>query len=148
MAGILDTVWLILCAMCFGGAMTATGMLQSITGVIVNLVRGRISLVAATAGTGITLNLVTSDQYMSIVLDCDMYRDVYDRMGFKRTLLSRSTEDSTTVTSVLIPWNTCGMTQSTVLGVATLDYLPYCFFNYLSPLMTILVAAISKRNNK
>lgn len=148
MAGMLDTVWLILCAMCFGGAMTATGMLQSITGVIVNLVRGRISLVAATAGTGITLNLVTSDQYMSIVLDCDMYRDVYDRMGFKRTLLSRSTEDSTTVTSVLIPWNTCGMTQSTVLGVATLDYLPYCFFNYLSPLMTIFVAAISKRNNK
>lgn len=145
MAGMLDTVWLILCAMCFGGAMTATGMLQSITGIIVNLVRGRTSLVAATAGTGITLNLVTSDQYMSIVLDCDMYRDVYDKMGFKRTLLSRSTEDSTTVTSVLIPWNSCGMTQSTVLGVTTLEYLPYCFFNYLSPLMTIFVAAIAKK---
>ena len=71
-----------------------------------------------------------------------MFKDYYDRSGYERRLLSRTTEDAVTVTSVLVPWNTCGMTQSTVLGVATLTYLPYCFFNYLSPLMSILVAAI------
>lgn len=145
MQGMLDTVWLILCAMCFGGTMTATGMLQSITSKIVAFVRGRVSLVTSTAFTGLALNTMTSDQYMSIVLTANMYRDVYDKMNFERRLLSRTTEDSTTVTSVLIPWNTCGMTQSTVLGVATLDYLPYCIFNYLSPLMTILVAFFVKK---
>ena len=148
MAGMLNTIWLILCAMTFGGAMAATGMLESITKVILSLVRGRTSLVAATACTGLSLNLITSDQYMSIVLAGDMYRDIYKKYGFRPHLLSRTTEDSTTVTSVLIPWNTCGMTQSTVLGVATLDYLPYCFFNYLSPIMTILVAILHKRVKK
>lgn len=148
MQGMLNTVWLILCAMCFGGAMTATGMLQCITSQIVRLVRGKTSLVSCTAFTGITLNTVTSDQYMSIVLTAEMYRDVYEQMGLERKLLSRTTEDSTTVTSVLIPWNTCGMTQSTVLGVATLDYLPYCVFNYLSPLMTILVSRFVKAQPK
>lgn len=142
MAGMLNTVWLILCAMCFGGAMTATGMLQSITQCIVRWVSGRVSLVSCTAATGISLNLMTSDQYMSIVLTANMYRDIYERMGYKKRLLSRTTEDSTTVTSVLIPWNTCGMTQSTVLGVPTLEYLPYAFFNYLSPLMTIIITAM------
>lgn len=142
MVGMLNTVWLILCAMCFGGAMTATGMLQSITGCIVRWVKGRVTLVGATATTGLSLNILTSDQYMSIVLTANMYRDIYDKMGMERRLLSRTTEDSTTVTSVLIPWNTCGMTQSAVLGVATLDYLPYCIFNYLSPIMTIIVAYI------
>lgn len=145
MAGMLDTIWLILCAMTFGGAMASTGMLHSITSVIVSWVRGRASLVTATACTGVSLNLVTSDQYMSIVLAGDMYRDIYKELGLRPHLLSRSIEDSTTVTSVLIPWNTCGMTQSTVLGVATLDYLPYCVFNYLSPLMTIFVAIIHKK---
>ena len=144
MQGMLDTVWLILCAMCFGGAMTATGMLQCITNQIVKMVRGRTSLVSCTALTGLSLNTMTSDQYMSIVLTGDMYRDVYKRMGFEGRLLSRTTEDSTTVTSVLIPWNTCGMTQSTILGVATLDYLPYCFFNYLSPLMTIFMSFLTR----
>lgn len=144
MQGMLDTVWLILCAMCFGGAMTATGMLQCITNQIVKMVRGRTSLVSCTALTGLSLNTMTSDQYMSIVLTGDMYRDVYKRMGFEGRLLSRTTEDSTTVTSVLIPWNTCGMTQSTILGVATLDYLPYCFFNYLSPVMTIFMSFLTR----
>lgn len=142
MRGMLDTVWLILCAMCFGGAMTATGMLQSITQSVVRFVKGRTSLVGCTSLTGISLNLMTSDQYMSIVLTADMYREVYENMGYERRLLSRTTEDSTTVTSVLIPWNTCGMTQSTVLGVATLEYLPYCVFNYLSPVVTVVVARL------
>lgn len=144
MSGMLDTVWLILCAMCFGGAMTATGMLQCIVRYIVSKVRGIISLASCTAATGISLNLMTSDQYMSIVLTADMYREVYNDMNIDRRLLSRTTEDSTTVTSVLIPWNTCGMTQSTILGVATLEYLPYCFFNYLSPLMTIFITSLYK----
>lgn len=147
MAGMLNTVWLILCAMCFGGAMSATGMLQCIVEHIAKVVRGKISLVTSTAVTGLSLNLMTSDQYMSIVLTGNMYRDVYRKMGFEGRLLSRTTEDSTTVTSVLIPWNTCGLTQATVLGVATTAYLPYCFFNYLSPVMTILISAITGRRN-
>lgn len=148
MSGMLNTIWLILCAMVFGGVMKATGMLESIMSCIVRMVIGKISLVSSTAATGIMLNLLTSDQYISIILTADMYRELYERMGFERRLLSRSTEDSTTVTSVLIPWNTCGMTQSTVLGVPTIAYLPFCFFNYLSPLMTILMAVITSRRKK
>lgn len=140
MGGMLDTVWLILCAMCFGGAMTATGMLQSIVSSISRVIRGKTTLVGCTSVTGIGLNLMTSDQYMSIVLTGNMYRDVYRSMGYEGRLLSRTTEDSTTVTSVLIPWNTCGLTQATVLGVATLAYLPFCVFNYLSPVMTVFVS--------
>lgn len=142
MAGMLNTIWLILCALCFGSVMVASGMIQSITGVIVKWVRTRLSLVTSTVGTGLFLNLTTGDQFISIVLTADMFRDVYKKEGYEGRLLSRTTEDAATVTSVLIPWNTCGMTQATVLGVPTLTYLPYCFFNILSPLTTIVVAAI------
>ena len=142
MAGMLNTIWLILCAMCFGSAMVASGMLGSITSVIIKWVRTRLSLVTTTVGTGIFLNLTTGDQFISIVLTADIFRDVYDKEGYEPRLLSRTTEDAATVTSVLVPWNTCGMTQATVLGVPTLTYLPYCFFNLLSPLTTIVVAAI------
>ena len=145
MAGMLNTIWLILCAMCFGAAMVASRMIESLTGVIVRLVRSRLSLVTSTVGTGIFLNVTTGDQFISIVLNADIYKDVYRRQGFESRLLSRTTEDAATVTSVLIPWNTCGMTQSTVLGVSTLTYLPYCFFNLISPLMSILMAAIGWR---
>ncbi len=122
--------------------MVASRMIESITSVIIKLVRTRTSLVSSTVGTGIFLNLTTGDQFISIVLTADMFRSVYDREGYEPRLLSRTTEDAATVTSVLIPWNTCGMTQATVLGVPTLTYLPYCFFNILSPLMSITVAAI------
>lgn len=142
MAGMLNTVWLILCAMCFGAAMVASRMIDSITGVILRLVRNRVSLVSSTVGTGIFLNLTTGDQFISIVLTADIYKEVFHKEGYESRLLSRTTEDAATVTSVLIPWNTCGMTQSTVLGVPTLTYLPYCFFNLLSPLMSIIIAAI------
>ena len=142
MAGMLNTIWLILCAMCFGAAMVASRMIDSITGVILRLVRNRVSLVSSTVGTGIFLNLTTGDQFISIVLTADIYKEVFHKEGYESRLLSRTTEDAATVTSVLIPWNTCGMTQSTVLGVPTLTYLPYCFFNLLSPLMSIVVAAI------
>ena len=142
MAGMLNTIWLILCAMCFGAAMVASRMIESITGVILRWVRSRVSLVSSTVGTGIFLNITTGDQFISIVLNADIYKEVYREEGYESRLLSRTTEDAATVTSVLIPWNTCGMTQSTVLGVPTLTYLPYCFFNLISPLMSVIVAAI------
>lgn len=142
MAGMLNTIWLILCAMCFGASLVASRMIDSITGVIIQWVRNRITMVGSSVFTGIFLNITTGDQYISIVLNADMFKEVFRRQGYEARLLSRTTEDAATVTSVLIPWNTCGMTQSTVLGVATLTYLPYCFFNYLSPLMSILIAAI------
>ena len=145
MAGMLNTIWLILCAMCFGASMVASGMIESLTRVIVRWVRSRLTLVSSTVGTGIFLNITTGDQFISIVLNADIYKEVYKEQGYESRLLSRSTEDAATVTSVLIPWNTCGMTQSTVLGVPTLTYLPYCFFNYLSPLMSIFIAATGWR---
>ena len=148
MAGMLNTIWLILCAMCFGAAMVASGMIKSLTQVIVRWVRSRVSLVASTVGTGLFLNITTGDQFISIVLTADIYKEAYGEQGYESRLLSRTCEDAATVTSVLVPWNTCGMTQATVLGVPTLTYLPYCFFNLLSPVMSIVVAAIGWRIRK
>ncbi len=142
MAGMLNTIWLIVCAMCFGAVMVASGMIESLTRVVISWVRSRVGLVASTASTGLFLNVATGDQFISIVLTANMFKNVYEKQGYEPRLLSRTAEDSATVTSVLVPWNTCGLTQSTVLGVATIAYLPYCFFNILSPLMTILVAAL------
>ena len=142
MAGMLNTIWLIICAMCFGAAMVASGMIHSITSVVIKWIRSRFSLVSSTVATGLLMNIATGDQFISIVLSADVFREVYQQQGYEPRLLSRTTEDAVTVTSVLVPWNTCGMTQATVLGVPTLVYLPYCFFNLLSPLMTLLVAAI------
>ena len=141
MAGMLNTIWLIVCAMCFGAVMVASGMIESITRVVISWVHSRVGLVASTASTGLFLNVTTGDQFISIVLTANMFKNVYQKQGYEPRLLSRTAEDSATVTSVLVPWNTCGLTQSTVLGVATIAYLPYCFFNILSPLMTIMVAA-------
>lgn len=141
MSGMLDTIWLIICAMCFGGAMTAGGMLESITKAFTRFAKTRVSMVSSTVASGLFLNVCTADQYISIILTANMFRDIYDENGYEERLLSRTTEDAVTVTSPLIPWNTCGMTQSTILGVPTLTYLPYCFFNYISPLMSIFIAA-------
>ena len=148
MAGMLNTIWLIVCAMCFGAVMVASGMIESITRVIIRMAKTRFSLVSTTVGTGFFLNITTGDQFISIVLTADMYRDAYRQQGYESRLLSRTTEDAATVTSVLVPWNTCGMTQAAVLGVPTLVYLPYCFFNIISPLMTLLVAAIGWKIKK
>ena len=142
MGGMMDTVWLILCAMCLGGAMTACGMLGSITRMFVRFTHKLASTVAATVASGLFLNLATADQYISIILTGNMFKDIYKKNGYESRLLSRTTEDAVTVTSPLIPWNTCGMTQATILNVPTLVYLPYSFFNLLSPLMSILVACI------
>ena len=142
MSGMMNTIWLISCAMCFGGAMTASGMLGSITSVFIRFMKRTVGLVASTVASGLFLNICTADQYISIILTGNMFKDIYQKKGYESRLLSRTTEDSVTVTSVLIPWNTCGMTQATILGVATFTYLPYCFFNLISPLMSITVAAI------
>ncbi len=141
MAGMLNTVWLILCAMCFGGVMTGSGMLRSLTSIFLRVVRRPVSAVASTVGAGLFFNLCTADQYISIILSGRLFRDLYAERGLEKRLLSRSVEDSATVCSVLVPWNSCGMTQATVLGVSTFVYMPYCIFNIVSPLMSLLVAA-------
>ncbi len=142
MAGMLNTIWLVVCAMCFGGVMTGSGMLASITDIFLRCVRRVGSVVASTVGAGIFFNVCTADQYISIILTGNLFRDLYRKNGLEARLLSRSVEDSATVCSVLIPWNSCGMTQATVLGVSTFTYLPYCIFNLVSPLMSVAVSAI------
>ena len=148
MSGMMPTIWLIICAQTFGGALTATGQLRDLMGLILRLAKGTASLVASTVGTAIFCNIATADQYLSIMLSSSMFKDTFCERGYEARLLSRSCEDGATVTSVLVPWNTCGLTQSTVLGVATLTYLPYCFFNYLSPVTSIVVAAIGWKIKK
>lgn len=148
MAGMLNTVWLIICAMCFGGVMTGSGMLRSLTAVFLRFVRRTFSAVASTVGAGIFFNLCTADQYISIILSGRLFKDLYAERRLEPRLLSRSVEDSATVCSVLIPWNSCGMTQATVLGVSTFVYMPYCIFNIVSPFMSLLVAAVGWRIRK
>lgn len=145
MGGMMNTVWLILCAMVFGGVMTGSGMLRSLTELFLSFVRRTSAVVASTVGAGIFFNLCSADQYISIILTGRLFKELYEDRGLEPRLLSRAVEDSATVCSVLIPWNSCGMTQATVLGVATFTYLPYCIFNLVSPLMSILVAAIGWR---
>ncbi len=142
MAGMMPTIWLIICAQTFGAALTATGQLRDLMRLVLRFVKGTASLIASTVGTALFCNVALADQYLSIMLSSQMFKDTYKQHGYEARLLSRSCEDGATVTSVLVPWNTCGLTQSTVLGVATLTYLPYCFFNILSPLTSIVVAAI------
>lgn len=142
MTGMLNTVFLIIAASCFGGVLVGSGMLQSLTDALVKFVKRRVTMVASTVGTGIFANMITGDQYLSILLTSSLYKKLYQERGYDSKLLSRSVEDSATVVSVLIPWNSCGMTQSTVLKVPTLEYLPFCLFNLISPLMSIFIAAI------
>jgi NhaC family Na+:H+ antiporter len=142
MTGMLNTIFLIISAVTFGGALVGSGMLQSLTEKLTQFIRRRVSMVSATVGTGIFANMITGDQYLSIILTSSLYKNLYKQKGYEPKLLSRSVEDSATVVSVLIPWNSCGMTQSTVLGISTLTYLPYCLFNLISPVMSIIIAAI------
>lgn len=148
MAGMLNTVWLVICAMCFGGVMTGSGMLRSLTGIFLRFVRRPFPAVASTVGAGVFFNLCTADQYISIILSGRLFKDLYAERGLEERLLSRSVEDSATVCSVLVPWNSCGMTQATVLGVPTFAYLPYCIFNIVSPLMSMAVAAVGWKIRK
>jgi Na+:H+ antiporter, NhaC family len=135
MASMLSTVWLILSAMMFGAVMETTRMLQRLAGAILGVVRGTGSLIAATLGTAIGMNLIASDQYIAIVLPGRMFRAEYARRELHPKNLSRSLEDAGTLTSVLVPWNTCGAFMAQTLGVATWVYAPYCFFNLLNPII-------------
>ena len=142
MAGMLNTVWLIMCVCAFGGVMEAGGYIKAITEALTKVIKSRTSLVGSTVGTCIISNLTLSDQYMSIIIPGKMFAEIYKKEGYEPQLLSRSLEDSATVTSVLIPWNSCAAMQSSVLGIPTLTYLPYCFFNILSPIVSVIFAAI------
>ena len=140
MYGMLNTLLIMFCAMTFSGSIESTGLLRRIAEPIIKYAQNSGSLIATTASTCIFFNITTSDQYMSIVVPGRMFADTYKEKGLAPENLSRTLEDSGTVTSVLIPWNSCGATQSAVLGVATFAYLPFCFFNLISPLMTIAYA--------
>lgn len=139
MDGMLNTIWLIITAMCFGGVMEACGLLKRITDPLIGMAQSTGSLIATTAGSCVFVNATASDQYLAIVVPGQMFRDTYAKRGLAPQNLSRTLEDAGTVTSVLIPWNTCGAAQSAVLGVATFAYAPFCFFNWISPLMTIAI---------
>ena len=145
MKGMLGTIWLILSAMVFGGAMEGAGLLRVISERLLRLARTDFSLIGTTSATSIGLNLTASDQYLAIVVPGRMYAQAYEERGLAPENLSRTLEDAGTVTSVLVPWNTCGAYQSSVLGVATGAYLPYAIFNWLSPLMTLVFSFLAVR---
>lgn len=141
MAGMLGTIWLIICAMTFGGVMDAIGALARISKFMLNLFESTFGLFASTVATCIGLNATASDQYLAIVVPGKMYAKAYKDKGLAPENLSRTLEDSGTVTSVLVPYNTCGAYQSGVLGVSVADYFVYAIFNWLSPFMTLIFAA-------
>ena len=148
MKGMLPTVWLVICAMSFGGAMQESGLLKRISDPIMLYAKKTGSLIATTSLTCFFFNITTSDQYLSIVVPGKMFEKTFKDKGLAPENLSRTLEDSGTVTSVLIPWNTCGAAQSAVLGVATLAYLPFCFFNLISPIMTLLYGYLNIKIKK
>ena len=148
MAGMLNTIWLIICAMSFGGAMEATGMLRKITGSIIGYIKSDGGLIASTAGSSLFFNLTASDQYLAIVVPGKMFAEEFKERKLAPEVLSRTLEDTGTVTSALIPWNTCGAYHAGVLGVATGTYLPYAFFNLISPIMTVVIGFIGWKIRK
>ncbi|HEY4617730.1 MAG TPA: Na+/H+ antiporter NhaC [Flavobacterium sp.] len=143
MQKMLGTIWLILCAMVFGGIMDAIGALSRISKTLLKMAHTTFGLFASTVGSCLALNITASDQYLAIVVPGKMFAKAYKNKGLAPENLSRTLEDAGTVTSVLIPWNTCGAYQSGTLGVSTFDYLPYAFFNILSPFMTLIFAAFN-----
>ena len=143
MGGMVNTVWIIIAVMLFGGCLTACGMVETITAAIISRVRRTGGLVTATILSCIFCNLTLSDQFMAILLPGNMFRDVYKRFGLAPEVLSRTLEDSGTVSSVLVPWNTCAVVQSSVLGVATMAYFPFAIFCFITPLIAICYAAFN-----
>ena len=138
MSSMLNTVWLILCAMIFGALMDRTGLINVLVNYALSMVRGTGSLILTTLLTCIGANIIASDQYIAIVLPGRMYKMEFQRRGLDVKNLSRTLEDAGTITSPLIPWNTCGAFMSGTLGVATLAYLPFCFFNLINPVVSAL----------
>ena len=145
MKGMLDTIWLIICAMVFGGVMDAIGALKVISNALLSWAKNTFQLFASTVASCLAINLTASDQYLSIVIPGKMFSKAYEERNLAPENLSRTLEDSGTVTSVLIPWNTCGAYQSGVLGVSVLEYFFFAIFNWLSPLMTLIYAGLSIR---
>jgi NhaC family Na+:H+ antiporter len=143
MKGMMDTIWLIICAMVFGGVMDAIGALSKISKVLLALASSTFGLFASTVASCLALNVTASDQYLALVVPGKMFKKAYEDKGLAPENLSRTLEDSGTVTSVLVPWNTCGAYQSSVLGVHVADYFMYAFFNWISPFMTLLIAGLS-----
>lgn len=148
MEGMLGTIWLIICAMVFGGIMDAIGALTRISNALLNWAQNTFQLFASTVASCLAINLTASDQYLSIVIPGKMFAKAYNDRGLAPENLSRTLEDSGTVTSVLIPWNTCGAYQSGVLGVGVGEYFIFAVFNWLSPFMTLLYAAFSIKISK
>lgn len=148
MSGMLNTVWLILTAMVFGGVMDAAGFLHRITLSVIQFAKSAGSLIASTIFTSVVFNITASDQYLAIVIPGKMYGESFEEKGLKPEVLSRTLEDGGTLTSVLVPWNTCGATQATVLGVSTWTYLPYCFFNIINPLVAIAMGYLGYKIRK
>lgn len=144
MTNMFATISLIIAAMLFGGMMEATGMLPRIADAILHHVRGAGSLVAATLGTCILFNVLAAEQYLAIVVPGRMFRPAYKQYGLDPRNLSRALEDAGTVTSVLVPWNTCGAFAASVLGISTMTYLPFAFFNLLCPVVALFLAAMHK----
>ena len=138
MSSMHNTVWLIICAMSFGGVLEHTGLLKRIVQSILSMVSTTSALISATIASGIGTNIVTADQYISIILPGRMFREEYRKRKLAAVNLSRALEDSATLTSVLVPWNTCGAFMASTLGVATMAYFPYCFFNLITPIISIL----------
>ena len=148
MKGMLNTIWLVICAMVFGGIMESIGALKKISMSLLDLGKSTFSIFASTVGSCLAINLTASDQYLSIVIPGKMFSKAYEDNNLAPENLSRTLEDSGTVTSVLIPWNTCGAYQSGILGVSVADYFIYAIFNWLSPFMTLLVAAFNIKIKK
>jgi len=137
MSSLLTTIWLVLAALSFAAIMEHAGFLQRLLQPVVAHAPTRGRLIAAVNGSGIGLNVIAGDQYVADVLPARMFRSEFERRGLAPQVLSRAVEDSGTVTSVLVPWNTCGAYISGVLGVSTASYLPYCFFNLVSPILDV-----------
>jgi NhaC family Na+:H+ antiporter len=142
MSNMLNTVWLIICALSFGAVLEHLGMLKKFVDVILSSAKSVGSLIASTVATCISTNIITGDQYMSIVMPGRMYKEEYERRGLDPVVLSRTLEDSGTITSPLIPWNTCGVYMSGVLLVNPLDYIFYCFFNLINPVLAVIYGFI------
>ncbi len=139
--GIIPVVYLVVAALIFGWIMIGSGMLASVAEFITRKLKRRTSIVSATLATGFAMNATTADQYLSIILTGNIYRNLFKRNMMEKRLLSRTLEDGVSVTSPIIPWSSCGMTQATVLGVPTITYLPYCLFNYLTPIVSLIVVS-------
>jgi len=140
MSSMLETVWLILSAMAFGGVMENSGLLSRLIQSVLKAAKSDRSLLIATGLTSIGVNIIAGDQYMAIVLPGRMYREAFREHGIAPQTLSRQIEDTGTITSPLVPWNSCGAYMSATLGIATMAYMPFCFFNWINVIISFLYA--------